>query len=847
MAARGGRNNLVARRVIDDLIDINGERSPSKYLKIFIEQQITDHHWFIARMRDEIRTSTNLISLLNALIVELEASGDYEEVFDLVMELRDDRRDEQDKVANFNRLIVVAEEKIHGKEIDLEMLEAEGNDVPFLVFVDSELQLSFEYEAPLCLSVVAVGCAIGIIETQAIDDHDPLVNYDNDNENDNLGYQSEYYFDEHIGLKILSWKKVGSKAKDKLWDEITRYFAVDLTVRKLFYTSSITTSKMAKMARSKVKSAAAKMARSKSVYEHTMGRSGYALVKEKMKETEDKIKEGTLKVDHGTDAMTVVLGKENGGYVRGVGSGVTYKRYFDLPRSRQASDERILLLQSQLDNERRERQEKELLIQNLSNKMSQIEGMVTKLKESVGCTWGAVSPVDINPINSSADEWAEQLFLDVRMTRAFRSLRDLQLWKRKWKQGLMENKCFITKNSQRIVYKVSIDTSLVDAACIPDVGNNSFKTVKDAVGGFFAWPKDQVVFDPKCYVNDSHYDMPLIFYVHGRGLHFDRREFSLITGLSITSLDLIGVVEDEELFSKLCDEDDVHVLIMEYLVNISKRRVFWSLNEDILKITILKTNMPYLSRKIRGIRACTHQRPQRKEDQYVVYGRSQYAVLKIMTKVIKGEFEKIKDVMVEDVSLTCDTSLEVFNNEVNRLRGMDEDLFTYEVDIANIPYDSKMNDDSEHEADDDIGYDPFDVAFTECGDDKVELTDEDSSDDKDEVAEVFRIDTNLFNFETPMYEAFKEFNYLLQIYPDLLTKDIEGFKTYKDYKNDWIYEWNKDVPWVDEKPWTNAGDYEWYEALEDSELKDEALRNKAIVSLNYTKSNKNVIGLRKSN
>ncbi|GKE34273.1 hypothetical protein Tco_1453595, partial [Tanacetum coccineum] len=68
----------------------------------------------------------------------------------------------------------------------------------------------------------------------------------------------------------------------------------------------------------------------------------------------------------------------------------TYKRYFDLPRSRQASVERILLLQSQLDNERHESQEKEPLIQNLSNKMSQTEGMV--------------SLMDINPINSSADE-----------------------------------------------------------------------------------------------------------------------------------------------------------------------------------------------------------------------------------------------------------------------------------------------------------------------------------------------------------------------------------------------------------------------------------------------------------
>ncbi|GKD40823.1 hypothetical protein Tco_1261030, partial [Tanacetum coccineum] len=44
-------------------------------------------------------------------------------------------------------------------------------------------------------------------------------------------------------------------------------------------------------------------------------------------------------------------------------------------------------------------------------------------------------------------------------------------------------------------YKVSIDSSLVDAACIPDVGNNGLKTVKDDVGGFFAWAKNQVVLD----------------------------------------------------------------------------------------------------------------------------------------------------------------------------------------------------------------------------------------------------------------------------------------------------------------------------------------------------------------
>ncbi|GJS53299.1 reverse transcriptase domain-containing protein [Tanacetum coccineum] len=294
-----------------------------------------------------------------------------------------------------------------------------------------------------------------LVEIQA-DDHDLLVNFDNKND-DMLGYESEKYFDdedtdgtnhakdadgtnhsdmklvkrgitrlykfrreygtpggikikvtfdalkrvsglhralfssflgdlvrEHIGLKILQWKKVDKESRDKLWDEITRYFDVDLTVRKL------------------EKSARGKMARSKNVYHHKMGRGGYVFVKEKMienkeieadeepprgimwlkgrvnkdgeftddeirsvgdklKEADDKIKEGTLNLNDGIDSMTVVFGNEKGGYARGVGSGVTYKRYFHLPRSRQAIDGRIELLQTQLDNERRERQQNDVL------------------------------------------------------------------------------------------------------------------------------------------------------------------------------------------------------------------------------------------------------------------------------------------------------------------------------------------------------------------------------------------------------------------------------------------------------------------------------------------------------
>ncbi|GJR52087.1 hypothetical protein Tco_1402608 [Tanacetum coccineum] len=162
-----------------------------------------------------------------------------------------------------------------------------------------------------------------------------------------------------------------------------------------------------------------------------------------------------------------------------------------------------------------------------------------------------------------------------------------------------------------------------------------------------------------------------------------------------------------------------------------------------------------------------------------------------------------------------------------------------------------MDDDLEDETNDDMGYDPSKIR----GDDEVGLTDEESFDDEDEISKVFRIDTNIFDYETPICSAFNKFNYLLK---------------------------NKDVPWVDEKPWTGTGvwtepklvkhtcepfnyktgcsewstcswkedgysnggnlpgtyiiknqlhyqDYEWYDALDDCELKEEALRNKAIM------------------
>ncbi|GJU65550.1 hypothetical protein Tco_1247385, partial [Tanacetum coccineum] len=347
--------------------------------------------------------------------------------------------------------------------------------------------------------------------------------------------------------------------------------------------------------------------------------------------------------------------------------------------------------------------------------------------------------------------------------------------------------------------------------------------------------------------------------------------------MPVYDIDIEDIIKEEERFVGQGgfgrEEDNIEdvvvvandFLIMEYLVKLSKRRAFWSLNKNILKIYYSDYQYAISINKDTTYPCLHSPTPQRNKAQYGVSRRRLYAISKIYKNDIKREFKKLKDEKVRDVSLTYDASLEAFYNEFNRISRMDDDLFTYEIDVTDIPCGLNMDDDLEEhvsqEADDDIGYDPSDIAFTEWlrsklfnyktmdyhtmkalwiywirGDDEVELTDEESSDDEDEISEVFRIDTNIFDYETPLCSTFNEFNYLLKVDPDLLTKDILGFKTYEDYKDDWIYEWNKNVPWVYDRPWLDQGiweepkpDYEWCDALEDSILKEEALMNKDII------------------
>ncbi|GJZ27602.1 hypothetical protein Tco_0572249 [Tanacetum coccineum] len=147
------------------------------------------------------------------------------------------------------------------------------------------------------------------------------------------------------------------------------------------------------------------------------------------------------------------------------------------------------------------------------------------------------------------------------------------------------------------------------------------------------------------------------------------------------------------------------------------------------------------------------------------------------------------------------------------------------------------------------------------GDDEEVLTDVELSDLKEEnlnedteIAELFRIETDIFNFETPLCKAFKEFNYLLKIYVDVADRpwldygpwmepcdDIEHVCKPIHFKSGhakWpTYNWKKekycnegDLPgMIQIGEMIYFKDYEWYEGLEDGELKDEALINKAIL------------------
>nr|GEX80245.1 hypothetical protein [Tanacetum cinerariifolium] len=153
----------------------------------------------------------------------------------------------------------------------------------------------------------------------------------------------------------------------------------------------------------------------------------------------------------------------------------------------------------------------------------------------------------------------------------------------------------------------------------------------------------------------------------------------------------LSIQEMEDLKQQYLDELK-RLIIMEYLMKISKKALILELKRRHLKILTLTSFTPYPSRKIRLT----------------------------LTKVIKEEFEKLESFKIGDDSFACNTSREIFHEEFNRMSRMDDDLFAYEVEIsglASVTCDLIEGDDLEqkmtHGSGDDMEYDPSNVKFTE--------------------------------------------------------------------------------------------------------------------------------------
>ncbi|GKC35627.1 hypothetical protein Tco_1048011 [Tanacetum coccineum] len=85
-------------------------------MSFFKSQQIAESRSFINRLREEANTASNLVGQLNAFIAEIEALEDQEELFDTLMDLRDDREAARTKLQGLNKLITEAEQEIETKE-----------------------------------------------------------------------------------------------------------------------------------------------------------------------------------------------------------------------------------------------------------------------------------------------------------------------------------------------------------------------------------------------------------------------------------------------------------------------------------------------------------------------------------------------------------------------------------------------------------------------------------------------------------------------------------------------------------------------------------------------------------
>ncbi|GJZ01067.1 putative reverse transcriptase domain-containing protein [Tanacetum coccineum] len=147
----------------------------------------------------------------------------------------------------------------------------------------------------------------------------------------------------------------------------------------------------------------------------------------------------------------------------------------------------------------------------------------------------------------------------------------------------------------------------------------------------------------------------------------------------------------------------------------------------------------------------------------------------------------MKELRLDDKLNFVEEPIEIMDREVKQLRQS-------RIPIVKVRWNFKRGPEFTWEREDQIRC----YKFHHLSDHNEEETEEDNNpNEMDYVPKIFRIKGNLFNFETPLCEAYHEFSCLLKIDTDLFTYDIQNFKTYDEYKQ----ELNDDKAKGTEKPW----------------------------------------------
>ncbi|GJW43521.1 hypothetical protein Tco_0072320 [Tanacetum coccineum] len=84
-----GIANVIAKRVIDEIIMFSRETETLKYMKVFSLQEIDEARHFIRVQHEEAQSARSSLAQVRAMVAEMEAMNDQDEYYDNLSERGD--------------------------------------------------------------------------------------------------------------------------------------------------------------------------------------------------------------------------------------------------------------------------------------------------------------------------------------------------------------------------------------------------------------------------------------------------------------------------------------------------------------------------------------------------------------------------------------------------------------------------------------------------------------------------------------------------------------------------------------------------------------------------------------